>query len=789
MLRSGVDASASCPVVDVAARAAALSASPGPALPRGELRLLAAHLLERTLLRLGRAGTAVERRLAPGLARMHARRMHHVLGYVRLADYLTERLGLSLRRCQAILRLERALARLPHLAHALAAGEISVSKVEAAASAASSESELAWLGRARRLPLATLRDAAREFVRAHDPSATAQIDDAAPVSTAAGPTPFEHDEPGRLASFLAPPSVLAVWHWTLDLVRRVAGQQEPTWRCVEFLAAEFLSGAPDTSSQAPRGPSSADGHADPSFEPSCAGPPASSSAAGTAASPPAESPSSGRVSDGSAGDHSEMAAWTEASTAVREALASIGSSADPEAILAEHAASVERVDSGSAHPDDGLDAWQLDAHLRRLIRLRQSLAWRQGRLLATFVSFRLHRDLGFASFDDWAGDRLPMSPRRARYLASLARRLGHLPQLADAYRRGIVSWCQARLLVRIVQPTTQSRWIRYARQVTVRRLEDVIIMCEVTAAAPASPAHIGAAPLPPTESLPLAERCSSAEPFPDAATSPDPSSAIEARPHTSASPRDGLEFLDGAAFHHASADRRTWRRISFWCPLEVASLWDRALRSCRASAGHALEDWECFMLMVRAMRDTWENQADPHWRRRYRVLERDGWRCKAPGCTSRGDLNEHHITFRSQQGSDDLVNLVTLCIGHHQKGLHEGRIRCLGTAPDRLWWDLGLRPDGGEPLARYFGDRLVVRRPSLPHGARPSEALEPQAPALQARAPELSARDIRARRTRAPEARAPMTRELDPFAPQAVAAAISCAAGNSCTTPPLQHEP
>src|SRR5207249_944985 len=130
----------------------------------------------------------------------------------------------------------------------------------------------------------------------------------------------------------------------------------------------------------------------------------------------------------------------------------------------------------------------------------QSLAWRQGRLLATFASLRLHRDLGFDTFDDWAGDRLAMSPRRARYLVSLDRRLRDLALLADAYRRGLVSWCQTRFLVRIVQPATQSRWVRYARQVTVRRLEEVIVACEVSAAtsqvisAPGPPAHIGAPP-------------------------------------------------------------------------------------------------------------------------------------------------------------------------------------------------------------------------------------------------------------------------------------------------------
>jgi len=777
VLRPDVDASALRSLPDIVSDV-------GPGLvPDGEPRLLAARLLEHTLLQLGRAGTVVERRLASGLSRMHGRRLYLLLGYVRLADYLTERLGMSLRRCQAILRLERALARLPRLARALAAGEVSVSKLEVAADVATAETETAWLERARRLPLASLREAARqagggatEFSAAPASSAASAPSDApslpaAPALPTAPASPIEQEEPGRVITFNAPAPVVGIWHWTLDLVRRVAGQQEPTWRCAEFLAAEFLSGVPDTAGNPPSESCAHD--RDPRDCDQVRGPRPSTLLSDSSDALPNHSGAlptpSAPLAPRHAGDTAGKATWIEVSAAVREALASIGASADPEAILAERPAAGERVDPAAVSPDDEVDAWELDARLRRLVRLRQSLAWRQGRLLATLVSLRLHRDLGFDTFDEWAGDRSAMSPRRARYLVSLARRLRSLPLLADVYRRGLVSWCQVRLLVRVVRPATQSRWIRYARRVTVRRLEDAIVACEVSAAtssatpAPTTPAHIGAAPLPPaepppaeTKSLPRdhAPRHTSApvdtatfDPTPADPAPADPAPALTSGPalssvpdvanplHTSAPARGSwpdaasplhtsAPHLDLVAITRARSDRRTWRRISFWCPLDVASLWDSALRSCRAAAGNHLEDWECFLLLVQAMRDTWENQEDPHWRRRYRVLERDGWRCKAPGCTSRSGLNEHHITFRSQQGCDDAANLVTLCVGHHQQGLHEGRIRCFGRAPDGLWWDMGVRP-GGEPLVRYFGDRLVGRRPFIPVIAFPRAVRPP----------------------------------------------------------------
>jgi hypothetical protein len=626
VLRPGVDAFA-LPAITLR------SASDGS-------RLLAARLLERNLLRIGRAGTLVDRRLAPGLQRLRLRRLYRLLGYVRLGDCLTERLGMSLRRCQAILRLERVVESLPGLGRALQAGEVSLSKVETVAGGATAATEAFWLERARRLTVAGLREETRAARAVGDPAAGTVKSEVCPVPPA-GET-IEQDEPGRLVSFSAPTSVVGVWHWTLDLVRRVAGQQEPAWRCAEYLAAEFLSGVPDRSSGGAGAPSTDV-------------PPGASASAVAASS-----------------DASGMAAWIEACDAVRDALASIGTAADLDAILSGPPA---------GGGDDELDAWELDAHLRRLVRLRQSLAWRQGRLLATFASLRLHRELGFGSLDDWIGDRLPMSPRRARYLISLDRRLRGLPLVADAYRRGLVSWCHTRLLVRIVAPATQSRWIRYARQVTVRRLEDAVIACEVEAA---EAANIGASPLPPA----------------------DPPSL-----HTSA-PRP-----DGAQTRTAPLGRQASRRIAFWAPLDVAALWDSALRACRDAAGTRLDDWECFLLFVQALRDTWDNADDPQWKRRYRIFERDGWRCMAPGCTSRSGLNEHHIIFRSQQGNDADDNLVTLCIGHHQEGLHANHLRCVGRAPDSLWWDLGIRP-GGEPLVSYFGERVVTHRARVPLPAR-----------------------------------------------------------------------
>ena len=65
------------------------------------------------------------------------------------------------------------------------------------------------------------------------------------------------------------------------------------------------------------------------------------------------------------------------------------------------------------------------------------------------------------------------------------------------------------------------------------------------------------------------------------------------------------------------------------------------------------------------------------------------------------------IILRSRGGSDDPRNRVALCAFHHLRGVHGGRLRCTGRAPDGLTWQIGIRP-GRAPLVTYTsGDREV----------------------------------------------------------------------------------
>ncbi len=50
-----------------------------------------------------------------------------------------------------------------------------------------------------------------------------------------------------------------------------------------------------------------------------------------------------------------------------------------------------------------------------------------------------------------------------------------------------------------------------------------------------------------------------------------------------------------------------------------------------------------------------------------RVLDRDGWRCRNRACGMRNNLHVHHIIFRSQGGTDESWNLITICNECHNK--------------------------------------------------------------------------------------------------------------------------
>ncbi len=127
-----------------------------------------------------------------------------------------------------------------------------------------------------------------------------------------------------------------------------------------------------------------------------------------------------------------------------------------------------------------------------------------------------------------------------------------------------------------------------------------------------------------------------------------------------------------------------------WMPVSVAEVVKAAFRAARAAAKRWLSAGECLVTLAEHFVETWRAQLKQANTLQRRIRARDRHFCQVPGC-SRAAVHAHHIKPRSQGGSDDPSNLISLCAAHHLHGIHGGRMRVTGTAPDNLVWEFGLR--------------------------------------------------------------------------------------------------
>ncbi len=149
--------------------------------------------------------------------------------------------------------------------------------------------------------------------------------------------------------------------------------------------------------------------------------------------------------------------------------------------------------------------------------------------------------------------------------------------------------------------------------------------------------------------------------------------------------------------------------ITFTAPPEAANVFLMALEAARlhleAGKQKRPSATDALLWMLDHVISAWEEQgAQFH---DYADFVRDEFRCTTPGCTSRRNLQSHHVVFQSAGGPDEPWNRTTLCAYHHLRGIHAGTMRCSGHAPEGLVFELGLRA-AGPPLLRYrSGDVLI----------------------------------------------------------------------------------
>jgi hypothetical protein len=592
------------------------------------------------------------------------RRAYRPLGFVRLGDYARERLGVSARTLQSAVWVATRLDELPAASIAYDRSEISWAQARAICKVARASDEERWLAIARRSTVATLE---RLVMEAHKP---------------AGVVPDPEGEPNQIDGepavrwrVVCPARIRALWRRARELAARAAGEPLSDWRAAEVIAAEGSSGRPAGVSMGDRSLLEALRLARRARR---------ATRGGDDSEEKRRRP-----------EHPEMPVQSE----------SVEPSGGPPC-SAGRAASTPPPTAAAACSDASAvtDPIALDARLFEAVRVLRTIDPRIGRLLRVIVDQRVYRSFGYPAFADYVRERLGISPRKAWALLKLEKATLRSSDFDRAYREGELSWARALSLLPVLDRATAPLWIARAASVTVRRLSDEIEW--VLAARDAVGPGISLGPPPADSRLAVPMLSGSSE-----GRDSSPHERVQIGAHSSAVAATSLSAADAAAVARRNVLEVCDAEIGFTGPASVVALLRDVLD---AFADPDEPRWTALERLLRHVIAYWESTP----RHRDPVFARDGWRCTVPACSSRRNLHDHHIEFRSRGGDDRRDNRTVVCAAHHLHGIHDGTIHAFGVAPYAIEWHLGVR-QGARPFLRCVGDRYCS--PAAAGSASPAE--------------------------------------------------------------------
>ena len=616
---------------------------------------------------LRRAEASVTRTQAALLAYLAEARRYQDLTYASITDLAEERLQIRPRTTAERLRLHRLLTGSPLVEEAFLTGRLTQCQILALAPVLKAGTDVqSWIAESQSLPVREIRRRVRLETDAHGVE----------------PSPEETD--GRTLSFQAPPPFQVAWREMLERTRSVLGYQAPQYRCLEAILMETgFAGRGTLAAREKR----------------------------KRTDPPKPAPKSLRPA--SVPYDPEAAAEAQRTFSGVEELIS-----DLQDLL---------------ESDLPLSACEALDRLVQLGRLLHPIRVFLGRILRDLRRTRSFDLLGYPDLGSFVEEALGFSERTGRNRIAEAFLFEDRPLVEAAYGRGEIGIVKAHLIDRVVPGSRLPEWIERAREVTVRQFEREVRLlwllrrCDRHAAVP----FRGPFPIPGLETALIEALCDGRgwtrkrlnRAMRDRSLTPRSAGESE-DPAENRALLDRVEFLVDRLILSlwdtppsisntlpgdlrqtcAGLDGR--ERISIWLPEETRADLDVAFREIRHRSGLAVPLWAVLTVLLAEATAVWETH-DPQARPRgLKILRRDRYRCCVPGCRSRRGLEVHHIEFRSQGGTNDPGNLITLCHAHHQRILHEGKMRLTGTAPDRLIWTIEIGP-GDEQLLRLCGDRYL----------------------------------------------------------------------------------
>jgi hypothetical protein len=356
---------------------------------------------------------------------------------------------------------------------------------------------------------------------------------------------------------------------------------------------------------------------------------------------------------------------------------------DALSVLAEFGELMRRAGRGGAA--------ELCEQMGQLIELQDRIQRKLGKLLALMGHEGGWSKLDFASMGHYVEQRLGISRKTAADRVRLFRVMQRAPLLRDAYESGRIGAEAALLVARALgrgpmAEQLEKEWVERAEQSTLKRLRDEVRVVKSN----------GKARKPLTND----------EWFASQRLAPgDTREKIR---------QLGLESLD-APMVSLGLTLREDLAVEF---LAAVDGWKKALQRDElphdwaasqvarsfSNRGQPVPQWAGLLAMLEDFAETWDNPEGMPKRKADRIYVRDGWRCTAPGCTSRRNLESHHVVYRSRGGNKTAEwNQATVCRFHHQLGEHGVFAQCRGDAPLGIVWRLGR-----QELGTWFRNELSV---------------------------------------------------------------------------------
>ncbi len=294
---------------------------------------------------------------------------------------------------------------------------------------------------------------------------------------------------------------------------------------------------------------------------------------------------------------------------------------------------------------------------------------------------RLYRDLGYSNINQYARQELGFSISRTGDFMRLARRLDDLPAVREAVASGQLGYTKAREIVAVATPETEDRWLKVAqgtRKELVREVKRVKRAAQTDPAQgelmPEAPMVVAPRELPVRFQVDL-------RPEQEARRA----ALVERLHKLGGVPADRAELLLEALA--ALVEVKEAEAAAECAPRGAVPVTQQATSSRPPVQIHVHEDAEFGRMTVETdsgERDLGRAEAErmrcdaavcrsggrntttiaPRVRRE--VLARDRYRCQAPGCGRTRFLEVHHIKPRSQGGSNQPENMVTLCSSCHR---------------------------------------------------------------------------------------------------------------------------